>query len=81
VRLRNISLPEEAKELDKELRAIVKEKDTAIRTQDFEKAGSLRDKEMEIKAKVHFYYYHYSYYCQFKDCYFQCYCYYFYHHL
>lgn len=32
-------LPEEARELDKELRAITKEKNEAVRGQDFEKVG------------------------------------------
>lgn len=33
-------LPEEARELDKELRQIVKEKEEAVRNQDFEKVMS-----------------------------------------
>eukprot|EP00899_Mesostigma_viride_P004427 jgi/Mesvir1/13986/Mv21638-RA.1 len=52
VRLRHSALPEEAKELDKELKALTKEKNDAVRTQDFEMAGQLRDKEMELKAKI-----------------------------
>merc|ERR1711943_163050 len=52
VRLAHTSLPEEAKELDKELKALQKEKDTAIRGQDFEAAGSIRDKEVELKAQI-----------------------------
>ena len=52
VRLRHAQLPEEARELDKELRALLKEKDAAVRAQDFEKAGSLRDREMELKAQI-----------------------------
>ena len=52
VRLRHAQLPEEARELDKELRALLKEKDAAVRGQDFEKAGSLRDREMELKAQI-----------------------------
>merc|ERR1712144_95046 len=47
-----MGLPEEAKELDKELRALLKEKDAAVRGQDFEKAGQLRDREMELKAQI-----------------------------
>ena len=42
VRLQHAQLPEEARELDKELRALLKEKDAAVRGQDFEKAGSVR---------------------------------------
>ncbi|KAH7405502.1 hypothetical protein KP509_15G073100 [Ceratopteris richardii] len=52
VRLRHAQLPEEAKELDKELRQITKEKNEAVRGQDFEKAGELRDREMELKAQI-----------------------------
>ncbi|MBD2507859.1 MULTISPECIES: ATP-dependent Clp protease ATP-binding subunit [Nostoc] len=52
VRLINSQLPPAAKELDKELRQILKEKDDAVRSQDFDKAGELRDREMEIKAEI-----------------------------
>jgi ATP-dependent Clp protease ATP-binding subunit ClpC len=52
VRLINSQLPPAAKELDKELRKILKEKDEAVRSQDFDKAGELRDREMEIKAEI-----------------------------
>ncbi|PIA27339.1 hypothetical protein AQUCO_08000014v1 [Aquilegia coerulea] len=52
VRLRNAQLPEEARELEKELRQITKEKNEAVRGQDFEKAGELRDKEMDLKARI-----------------------------
>ncbi|CAA6668334.1 unnamed protein product [Spirodela intermedia] len=52
VRLRHAQLPEEARELDKELRQITKEKNEAVRGQDFEKAGELRDREMELKAQI-----------------------------
>ncbi|KAK9108595.1 hypothetical protein Syun_024606 [Stephania yunnanensis] len=52
VRLHNAQLPEEAKELEKELRQITKEKNEAVRSQDFEKAGELRDKEMDLRAQI-----------------------------
>lgn len=52
VRLLNSQLPPEAKELDQELRQVLKEKDEAVRSQDFDKAGELRDREMEIKAEI-----------------------------
>lgn len=52
VRLINSQLPPAAKELDKELRQILKEKDDAVRSQDFDKAGELRDREMEIKTEI-----------------------------
>ncbi|MFM7189973.1 MAG: AAA family ATPase, partial [Microcystaceae cyanobacterium] len=52
VRLINSQLPPAAKELDKELRQILKQKDDAVRAQDFDKAGQLRDKEKEIKQQI-----------------------------
>ncbi|NER36054.1 MAG: ATP-dependent Clp protease ATP-binding subunit [Oscillatoria sp. SIO1A7] len=52
VRLINSQLPPAAKELDKELRQILKDKDEAVRSQDFDRAGELRDREMEIKAEI-----------------------------
>jgi ATP-dependent Clp protease ATP-binding subunit ClpC len=52
VRLFNSQLPAAAQELNKELRSIVKSKDEMIRLQDFEKAGQLRDREMEIKTQI-----------------------------
>ncbi len=52
VRLINSQLPPAAKELDKELRQVLKDKDDAVRAQDFDRAGELRDREMEIKAEI-----------------------------
>ncbi|MGB3201875.1 MAG: ATP-dependent Clp protease ATP-binding subunit [Nodosilinea sp.] len=52
VRLLNSQLPPAAKELDRELRQVLKDKDNAVRSQDFDKAGELRDREMEIKAEI-----------------------------
>ena len=52
VRLINSQLPPAAKELDKELRQLLKEKDNAVRSQDFDRAGELRDREMEIKSEI-----------------------------
>ncbi|MBW4697735.1 MAG: ATP-dependent Clp protease ATP-binding subunit [Aphanocapsa lilacina HA4352-LM1] len=52
VRLLSSQLPPAAKELDKELRQILKEKDDAVRGQDYERAGELRDREMEIKSQI-----------------------------
>ena len=52
VRLMNSQLPAAAKELDQELRDLLKSKDEAVRGQDFEKAGQLREREMEIKAQI-----------------------------
>jgi len=52
VRLMNSQLPAAAKELDTELKDILRSKDEAVRGQDFEKAGQLREREMEIKAQI-----------------------------
>lgn len=52
VRLQVSSLSPEGKELDKELRALIKEKEEAIRNQEFEKASQLRDDEAEMKDKI-----------------------------
>lgn len=52
VRLKSLTAPPELKELEDELEAVRKEKDAAIKAQEFEKAARLRDKEQEIKAKV-----------------------------
>merc|ERR1712100_992526 len=45
VRLMNSQLPAAAKELDQELKGILRSKDEAVRSQDFEKAGQLRERE------------------------------------
>jgi ATP-dependent Clp protease ATP-binding subunit ClpC len=52
VLLMNSQLPAAAKELDQELRELLKSKDEAVRNQDFEKAGQLREREMEIRTQI-----------------------------
>jgi ATP-dependent Clp protease ATP-binding subunit ClpC len=52
VRLMSSQLPPAAKELDQELRKILKSKDEAVRNQDFETAGQLREREMEVKVQI-----------------------------
>ncbi len=52
VRLLNSQLPPAARELDKELRIVLKTKDEAIRAQKYEKAEQYRTREMEIKAQI-----------------------------
>jgi len=52
VRLMNSKLPPAAKEIDKQLRQIQKEKEDAVREQDFTKAGELRDKEVELRDQI-----------------------------
>ena len=52
VRLLNSKLPPAAKELDKQLREVQKDKETAVREQDFTKAGELREKEVELREQI-----------------------------
>lgn len=52
VRLQVSSLSPEGKELDKELRVLIKEKEEAIRNQEFEKASQLRDDEADMKDRI-----------------------------
>lgn len=52
VRLRHAKLPEEAKVLDKKLKEVIKQKDDAIRCQQFEMAGELRSEEVELKSQI-----------------------------
>ena len=52
VRLLNSKLPPAAKEVDKQLRTVQKEKEDAVREQDFTKAGELRDKEVELREQI-----------------------------
>ncbi len=52
VHVLNSQTPPEVKELKKQLPAVSKEKDAAVREQDFEKAGKLRDRELEIEAQI-----------------------------
>ena len=52
VRLLNSKLPPEAKEVDRELRSVQKEKEEAVREQDFTKAGELREKEVALREQI-----------------------------
>ncbi|MAN49283.1 MAG: ATP-dependent Clp protease ATP-binding subunit ClpC, partial [Flavobacteriales bacterium] len=52
VRLINSKLPPEAKEIDKELRLVQKQKEESVRDQNFDQAGQLREKEMELSGKI-----------------------------
>ena len=52
VRLMNSKLPPAAKEIDKQLRDVQKQKEEAVREQDFTKAGELRDKEVELREQI-----------------------------
>ena len=52
VRLINSKLPPEAKQIDKELRQIQKQKEESVRDQNFDQAGQFREKEMQLSAKI-----------------------------
>ena len=52
VRLINSKLPPEAKQIDKELRQIQKQKEESVREQNFDQAGQLREKEIELSSKI-----------------------------
>ena len=52
VRLNVSNLPPEGKELEKELKATIKQKEDAIRSQEFETASNLRNTEVQIKDKI-----------------------------
>ena len=52
VRLINSKLPPEAKQIDKELRQVQKQKEESVRDQNFDQAGQLREKEIELSAKI-----------------------------
>ena len=51
MRIRNMTLPPELRELDDQLRRVRQDKDKAIGEQNYERAATLRDKEAELKAK------------------------------
>ena len=52
VRLINSKLPPEAKQIDKELREIQKQKEEAVRDQNFDQASQLREKELELSSQI-----------------------------
>ncbi|MDO5306785.1 MAG: ATP-dependent Clp protease ATP-binding subunit [bacterium] len=52
VRLKFCTLSPEGKELEKELKNIIREKEDAIRNQEFERASALRDDEANMKDKI-----------------------------
>ena len=52
VKIRNYTRPDSIKKLEDKVLSIDKEKEEAVRVQDFEKAANLRDKENETKKKL-----------------------------
>lgn len=52
VRLSSFNMPPDLKDLEAKLDEVKKEKDSAVQSQEFEKAASLRDKEQKIKVEL-----------------------------
>ena len=52
VRVMNSKPSPETQELKRELSDIIREKEETVKKQDFEKAGELRDREIELKEKI-----------------------------
>ena len=52
LKMKTYTIPDNVKKIEEELENLSKEKDEAIRSQNFEKAASLRDKEHETKEKL-----------------------------
>jgi ATP-dependent Clp protease ATP-binding subunit ClpC len=51
VRLRELELPEDLKQLEEEIKKIEDKKTKAIKEEDFDKASKLRDEEVKLRAK------------------------------
>jgi ATP-dependent Clp protease ATP-binding subunit ClpC len=52
VRLKTVTAPPEIKELEDKINMLNKEKEEAIRTQEYEKAAKIRDEEQKIKEQL-----------------------------
>ena len=52
VRMKTYTEPDSLKKLQENINGIIQEKEEAIRSQDFEKAASLRDKQHELEEKL-----------------------------
>ena len=52
VRLRNYTAPPDLKEMEDKLDSIRQEKEAAVRSQEFERAARLRDKEQQFRGKL-----------------------------
>lgn len=50
VRLKAYTVPDNLKEMEKELKSLEEEKSSAVRSQDFEQAAKIRDKENSLKT-------------------------------
>ena len=51
LRIKNITKPAELKEIEEELKRIAAEKESVVKTQDFERAAALRDTEHSLKEE------------------------------
>ena len=52
IRIENLVVPPDLKEIEGDIDNVVKEKEEAVKMQDFEKAATLRDSERELKDKL-----------------------------
>ena len=52
LRIQTSALPPEGKELEKQLKSVIKQKEDAIRNQEFETASNLRDDEADLKERI-----------------------------
>ena len=52
VRMDNLKLPPDLKELEAEKESLAKEKEAAVQSQDFERAAGLRDREKELAVTI-----------------------------
>lgn len=52
IRMKTLTAPPNLKEIEEEIEAVKKEKESAITTQEYEKAAKLRDKEKELSEKL-----------------------------
>ena len=52
LKMKTYTVPDNVREIEEQLESLSKEKDEALRTQDFEKAASLRDKEHSTREKL-----------------------------
>jgi ATP-dependent Clp protease ATP-binding subunit ClpC len=52
VRMENLKLPSELKELEAKKEALANEKEAAVKSQDFERAAGLRDRERQMDAEI-----------------------------
>ncbi|MBR2704443.1 MAG: ATP-dependent Clp protease ATP-binding subunit [Clostridia bacterium] len=52
IKMKTYTVPDKIREIEEQVENLAKEKEEAVRVQDFEKAASIRDKERELKDKL-----------------------------